>query len=522
MLLSQMKKQALISVFDKTGVAEFAAGLGDLGYTILSTGGTSSALAAANVHVTEVSDITGFPECLDGRVKTLHPAVHAGILAMRENDGHMKRIQELGINPIDIVAINLYPFKQTIMRPGATLEDAIENIDIGGPTALRAAAKNWRDVTVICDPADYAPVLAELRENGATSRETRFRLAGKVFAATAAYDALISRYLLDRRYESVLSQDTLTLTFEKQQELRYGENPHQPAAFFKETGASYGNTLADATQLWGKELSYNNINDANGALDVLKEFAETTPCAVGVKHANPCGVGTGGTISEAWERAYSADPVSIFGGVVALNRECDKATAESLVRIFLEIVIAPSFSQEALCILKTKKKLRVLALPLCAKPNSEGMLELKKVAGGLLAQALDTALAPDDIKVVTKRHPNRKEMDDLLFAWRVVKHTKSNGIALAKDCATVGIGPGQTNRITALELAIKYAGDRAAGSVMASDAFFPFDDCVKAAAAAGITAIIQPGGSIKDEDSIKAADEAGISMVFTGMRHFKH
>ena len=516
-----MKKRAILSVFDKTGVTDFAKELEGLGYEIVSTGGTAKAIREAGVKVTGVSEITGFPECLGGRVKTLHPKIHAGILAMRSNPEHMKQIEELGVTPIDVVAINLYPFRQTIQRPGVTLEDAIENIDIGGPTMIRAAAKNWQDVAVVVDPADYETVIDELKKNGEVSRETKFMLAGKVFETTAQYDAMIAAYLREKRGK-VLFPDKLTLTFDKVQDMRYGENPHQKAAFYKETGV-FDNTLAAAEQLHGKELSYNNINDANGALDVLKEFGFEKPTAVGVKHANPCGVGVGKDIHEAYMKAYESDPVSIFGGIVALNREVDEATAEELAKIFLEIIIAPSFSYKAFEILSKKKNIRLLKLPQLAKPNSKDLLDMKKVVGGLLVQQLDTELIhEEDIKCVTKRQPTEKEMEDLMFVWKVVKHTKSNGIALAKDGQTVGVGPGQTNRITALELAIKYGGDKVAGSVMGSDAFFPFSDCVEAASKAGITAIIQPGGSIRDEDSIKAADEAGIAMLFCGMRHFKH
>jgi phosphoribosylaminoimidazolecarboxamide formyltransferase/IMP cyclohydrolase len=517
----EKKKRAILSVFDKTGVTQFAGELAALGYEIVSTGGTARAIREAGVEVTGVSDITGFPECLDGRVKTLHPKIHAGILAMRSNPEHMKQIEELGVTPIDVVAINLYPFRQTIQRPGVTLPEAIENIDIGGPTMIRAAAKNWQDVAVIVDPADYAAVITELKENGEVSRETKFRLAGKVFETTAQYDAMIAEYLRAQRGRE-LFPEKLTLTFDKVQDMRYGENPHQKAAFYKETGI-FDNTLAAAEQLHGKELSYNNINDANGALDVIKEFGSDRPAAVGVKHANPCGVGVADNIYDAYMKAYEADPVSIFGGIVALNREVDEKTAEELAKIFLEIVIAPSFSDKALEILTRKKNIRLLRLPGLAKPNRKDLLDMKKVVGGLLVQQLDTELLdPEKVKCVTRREPTEQEKEDLLFAWKVVKHTKSNGIALAKNNQSVGIGPGQTNRITALELAIKYGGDKVKGSVMASDAFFPFSDCVEAAAKAGITAIIQPGGSIRDEDSIKAADEAGIAMLFCGMRHFKH
>ena len=516
-----MKKRAILSVSYKNGVAEFAKELSDLGYEIVSTGGTAKAIRDAGVEVIGVSDVTGFPECLDGRVKTLHPKIEAGILAMRSNPEHMKQIEELGVTLIDIVAINLYPFKQTILRDGVSLEEAIENIDIGGPTMIRAAAKNWQDVAVIVDPSDYRTVIDELRASGEVSKKTKFSLAGKVFEHTAQYDTLIADYLRRQRGDSPFA-DKLTFTFEKTQDLRYGENPHQKAAFYKEI-SKVDNTIAAAKQLHGKELSYNNIGDANGALDVIKEFGYDKPVAVAVKHANPCGVATGSDIHEAYLRAYESDPVSIFGGIVALNREIDEATAQELAKIFLEIIIAPSFSEKAFEILSKKKNIRLLELPNLAKTNAPATLDMKKVVGGLLVQELDTQLLNEaDIKCVTKRQPTEKELCDLHFVWKIVKHTKSNGIAIAKDNQTVGVGPGQTNRITALELAIKYGGKKVAGSVMGSDAFFPFSDCVEAAQKAGITAIIQPGGSIRDADSIKAADEAGIAMIFTGMRHFKH
>lgn len=517
-----MKKRALISVSDKTGCVDFARELDALGYEVVSTGGTAKAIAAAGIPVTEVSEITGFPECLDGRVKTLHPMIHAGVLAMRSNPEHMNQIAELGVTPIDIVAINLYPFKATILKqPAVALEEAIENIDIGGPTMIRAAAKNWQDVAVIVDPADYTTVIDALKANGEVPREVKFALAGKVFEHTSQYDTLIAAYLRKQRGESSLA-DSFTVTYEKVQDMRYGENPHQAAAFYREIG-HITNSLAAAEQLHGKELSYNNINDANGALDVLKEFGMERPCAVAVKHANPCGVGVGETILEAYLHAYDSDPVSIFGGIVALNREVDAATAQELAKIFLEIIIAPSFSQEALDILMQKKNIRLLRLPDCAMSNTPDMLDMKKVVGGLLVQQLDTELGnEEEYHCVTERQPTAEEMEQLRFAWRVVKHVKSNGICLVKNNQTVGVGPGQTNRVTALELAIKYAGERAAGSVMGSDAFFPFSDCVEAAKAAGITAIIQPGGSIRDQESIDACNAAGIAMVFTGMRHFKH
>lgn len=516
-----MRRKAIISVSDKTGVVEFARSLTGLGFEILSTGGTAKILGEAGIDCTSVSDITGFPECLDGRVKTLHPAIHGGILAMRGNPEHMKQIEDLDIEPIDVVCINLYPFKETILKENVTLETAVENIDVGGPTMLRAAAKNWQDVVVVVDPMDYNDVIDELKANNEVSKATKFRLAGVVFEHTAQYDALISSYLRSQRGGSVLP-DKLTLTYEKVQAMRYGENPHQEAAFYAEIGAP-ANSLAKATKIHGKELSYNNINDTNGALDVLKEFGCSKPVAVAVKHANPCGVGVGETILEAYLNAYEADSVSIFGGIVALNREVDKQTAQELAKIFLEIIIAPFFSAEAIEILSKKKNIRLLILPELAQANDENSIDLKKVVGGLLVQKLDTKLFGEgEIKCVTKRKPTESELEQLEFAWRIVKHVKSNGICLVKGNRTVGIGPGQTSRVTALELAINYAGEHAEGCVMGSDAFFPFADCIEVAKIAGITAVIQPGGSVRDEDSIKAANQANIAMVFTGMRHFKH
>lgn len=517
-----MKKRAIISLSDKTGMLGFARELITLGYEILSTGGTAKALSENGVPVTGVSDITGFPECLDGRVKTLHPAIHAGILAVRDNPEHMEQIARLGISPIDIVVINLYPFKETVLKEGVKREEVIEKIDIGGPTLLRAAAKNWQDVAVIVNPEDYATVIGELKENGEVSKKTKLELAYKVFAHTSAYDTLIASYLR-KETNSPLLPDSLTMTFEKAQELRYGENPHQKAAFYREIGNNFTGTLTSAVQLHGKELSYNNISDANGAIDVIKEFGDTTPCVVAVKHANPCGIGTADNIYDAYLKAYNADTVSIFGGIIAANRTIDKKTAAEINKIFVEIVIAPDFTGEALAILEKKKNVRVMRLPGISLPNRADMLDMKKVAGGLLVQELNVELLEEEnLKVVTEKAPTNEQMRDMIFAMKAVKHTKSNGIVLANDGVTTGVGPGQTNRITALELAIKYAGDRAKGSVMASDAFFPFDDCVKAAADAGVIAIIQPGGSIKDQDSIDACNKYGLPMVFTGKRHFKH
>ncbi|MBA1336693.1 MAG: IMP cyclohydrolase / Phosphoribosylaminoimidazolecarboxamide formyltransferase [Firmicutes bacterium] len=514
-----MKKRALISVSDKTGIVEFARVLVKYGYEIVSTGGTARVLQENGVEVIGISEVTGFPECLDGRVKTLHPSIHAGLLAIRKNEEHMRQINELNIKPIDMVVINLYPFKETIQKPGVTLEEAIENIDIGGPTMLRAAAKNYQDVAVIVDPADYDTVIRELEQNGDISSELKFRLCAKVFSHTAHYDALITGYFNERL--GIEFPQQLTLTYEKIQDLRYGENPHQKAAFYREVGKRAG-TLTEAVQLHGKELSFNNINDTNGALELLKEFDPNIPVVIGVKHTNPCGVGVGNTVFEAWKKAFECDPVSIFGGIVASNSIIDRDIAGAINEIFIEIVIAPGYTGDALEILKSKKNIRILRLDNISSKDTGSRADIKKVNGGLLVQDADRLLADQELKVVTQAKPDRQTMEDLMFAWKVSKHIKSNGIVIAKNGQTLGIGPGQVNRIWAVENSIKQARFGLEGAVMASDAFFPFADCVEAAAKAGIKAIIQPGGSLRDEDSIKACDEHGIAMVFTGMRHFKH
>ncbi|MBR6739737.1 MAG: bifunctional phosphoribosylaminoimidazolecarboxamide formyltransferase/IMP cyclohydrolase [Clostridia bacterium] len=511
-------RRAIISVSDKTGIVEFSKEIAALGFEILSTGGTAKTLTEAGIAVTNVSDVTGFPECLDGRVKTLHPMIHAGILAMRSNQEHMDTLKTLGVEPIDLVVINLYPFKATVKKPEVTLEDAIENIDIGGPTMLRAAAKNWQDVAVVVDPADYATVIDGFKK-GEVAREDKFKLALKVFEHTAAYDSLISSWL--RKQIGGGMPEKLSLTFEKVQSLRYGENPHQSAAFYAEPLNTEG-TLAAAKQLHGKELSFNNINDTNGAIDLLKEF-EGQPCVVAVKHANPCGVGTGNNIYEAYTKAHDADPVSIYGGIVAANCEIDAATASEIAKIFIEVVVAPSFSAEAVEILTKKPNIRLLELPGVGNKPAAGRVDIKKVGGGLLVQDYDYPdLNMDELKVVTDRAPTEAELKAMLFGWKVVKHVKSNAIVLCKEDRTTGVGPGQMNRVGAADIAIKGAGAEAAGSVLASDAFFPFDDSVEQAHAAGVTAIIQPGGSIRDQDSIDKCNKYGIAMVFTGMRHFKH
>lgn len=515
--------RALISVSDKTGIVEFAGQLNDLGIEIVSTGGTYNKLKEAGLPVIGISEVTGFPECLDGRVKTLHPNIHAGLLAMRSNPEHMAQVKELNVDLIDLVIVNLYPFKQTIMKPDVTLEDAIENIDIGGPTMLRAAAKNYQDVSVIIDPTDYDQVLSELKENGRVSVKTNFYLAAKVFNHTAYYDTMIANYLRDKaglpKYP-----DTISMTFEKVQDMRYGENPHQAAAFYKEVGHNKG-MLTGIEQLHGKELSFNNINDTHGALELLKEYDE--PTVVACKHSNPCGVASGKDIYEAYTKAYSTDPVSIFGGIVCANRVINKAAAEEMSKIFLEIILAPGFDDDALEILTKKKNIRLLKLDNIDVKQPETAFDVKKVSGGILVQDIDNKLLEGELKVVTDRAPTPEEMEDLLFTWKIVKYTKSNGIAIGKNKQSVGVGPGQVNRIWATEQAIDHGtkqlgADAVKGAALASDAFFPFDDCVEVAAKAGISCIIQPGGSVRDQDSIDACNKYGIAMVFTGMRHFRH
>ena len=512
-----MKKRALISVSDKTGIVELAKEIVKAGYEIISTGGTAIALQNAGIDVIGISDITGFPECLDGRVKTLHPNVHAGLLAMRSNAEHMEQLEKLNINTIDMVVVNLYPFKQTIMKPNVDLQTCIENIDIGGPTMLRSAAKNYQDVTVLVDPSDYAKVLEELN-NGGVTLDTKFYLMYKVYQNTAVYDTMISTFLREKL--NIKFPEIVSYAYEKVQDMRYGENPNQSAVFYKECLPVAG-SLAEAKQLHGKELSYNNINDTNGALDLLREYSE--PTIVAVKHANPCGVATAKDISTAFANAYASDPVSIFGGIIASNREIDKATAEQISKIFIEIVIAPSFTAEALEILSAKKNIRLLALDSINAPIASTSYDMKKVLGGLLVQDYDT-LVIDDSKcnVVTKKQPTAQELEDMKFAMKVVKHTKSNAIVVAKDNTTLGVGAGQVNRIWATKQAIEHSLTETKGAVLASDAFFPFSDCVEEAYKAGITAIIQPGGSVRDQESIDACDKYGIAMVFSGDRHFKH
>lgn len=514
--------KALISVSDKTGIVEFAKELENLGIEIISTGGTYKKLKEEGINAIEISELTGFPECLDGRVKTLHPKVHAGILAIRNNQNHMKQLKDLDIDTIDFVVVNLYPFKQTIQKEGVKREEAIENIDIGGPTMLRSAAKNYQDVSVITDPNDYEKVLRDLKQDGQVSIDTKFYLMQKVFEHTANYDAMICKYIKKERNDESFPSE-LTLTYEKVQEMRYGENPHQKGALYKEIGGCQG-SLTIAEQLNGKELSFNNINDTNGALELLKEFDE--PTVVACKHGNPCGVGSADNIYNAWKKAFNADKTSIFGGIVVSNRQITIDVAKEMKEIFLEVIVAPSYEEEALELLRTKKNLRVLLLPSISIKQSEGSYDIKKINGGIIVQTIDSKLL-DNYEVVTNRKPTDKELEDMIFAWKIVKHVKSNGIALGKDKQSIGIGPGQVNRIWATQQSVEHAEELiekgiTKGAVLASDAFFPFADCVEEAHKAGITAIIQPGGSIRDQESIDKCNEYGITMIFTGMRHFRH
>jgi phosphoribosylaminoimidazolecarboxamide formyltransferase / IMP cyclohydrolase len=511
-------RRALISVSDKTGIVELAQALEKGQVEIISTGGTYRTLKEAAISVTSVAAVTQFPEILHGRVKTLHPQIHGALLAIRDQADHQQQMEEHGIIPLDLLVVNLYPFAQTIAKPDTTYAGALEQIDIGGPAMIRSAAKNHRFVTVVVDPADYGLLLEQLQLHGGTDKVTRQRFAAKAFSHTAAYDALISSYLNQQVGEPF--PDRLTLTYTKQQALRYGENPHQQAAFYREPFASAGN-IASATQLHGKELSYNNINDADAAVALLAEFAE--PAVVVVKHMNPCGVGIGETLEQAFQKAYEADPVSIFGGIVATNRSVNASTATKMVAVFLEMILAPAFTEEALEILKTKKNLRLLQLGDGSQQTKQQTLRLQTVGGGALVQVADLAsIRPDECKVVTQRQPSEEEWKQLLFAWKVVKHVKSNAIVIAKEARTWGVGAGQMNRVGAARIAIQQAGKGAKGAVLASDAFFPLKDTVEQAAAAGITAIIQPGGSIRDQESIAEADQHGMAMIFTGIRHFKH
>jgi phosphoribosylaminoimidazolecarboxamide formyltransferase/IMP cyclohydrolase len=523
--------RALISVSDKRGVVDFARELAALGVKLLSTGGTAKLLRDAGLAVTDVADYTGFPEILDGRVKTLHPKVHGGILGIRGNAEHAATMEKHGIPTIDLVVVNLYPFQQTIARKDCTLADAIENIDIGGPTMVRAAAKNHGDPSndgggcaVVVEPADYADIIDELRANGgALSYATRFALAKKAFVHTARYDSAIANWLtaLDADNRPTAFPERLQLAFDKVDTMRYGENPHQQAAFYKEPHPVAG-SIASYEQLQGKELSYNNIGDADAAWEAVKAFDGATACVI-VKHANPCGVALGATALEAYRRAFSTDPTSAFGGIIAFNCAIDKATAEAVSGQFAEVIIAPEITAEARAVFNAKQNLRVLVVPL---GHTSGALDYKRVGGGLLVQTADEArITQSDIKVVTKRAPTEQEMRDLLFAWKVAKYVKSNAIVYCKDAMTVGVGAGQMSRVDSARIAaIKAENNKltVVGSVVASDAFFPFRDGLDVLAKAGATAVIQPGGSVRDAEVIAAADEQNIAMVFTGFRHFRH
>lgn len=518
------QKRALVSVSDKTGLVEFVKGLQAAGWQIIATGGTQKLLEESGVKTIGISEVTGFPEICDGRVKTLHPKVHGALLARRDEPSHMAALAENGIELIDLVCVNLYPFRQTIAKEGTTMAEAIEKIDIGGPSMLRSAAKNWNDVTVVCDPSDYNRILSEIQAEGNTKKETRLELSAKAYTHTAEYDICIATYM---RKAAGLNEK-LFLEYDLKQGLRYGENPHQDAKFYASM-ESVPYSLASAKQLHGKELSYNNIQDANAALNIVREFGDT-PFCVGLKHMNPCGAAIGKDGVEAWKKAYEADTVSIFGGIVATNCEVNKEMAELMKPVFLEIIMAPSFSAEALDVLTTKKNLRLLEVDM--SPLAAKQMQYVSVNGGLLAQHQDTEtlLLKADM-CVTEAKPTEEQMTDLQFAWRIVKHVKSNAIVVAKDGRTYGVGAGQMNRVGSAEIALKQAQASLAAEgkdihtahlVMASDGFFPFGDSVESAAEYGIAAIVQPGGSVRDSESIEAANQHRIPMLFTGMRHFKH
>ncbi|MFQ5673873.1 MAG: bifunctional phosphoribosylaminoimidazolecarboxamide formyltransferase/IMP cyclohydrolase [Nitrospinales bacterium] len=514
-------KRALISVSDKTGVAEFARRLSDRGVEILSTGGTAALLRDQGVPVLAVSDYTGFPEIMDGRIKTLHPKIHGGILAKRDLESHRQALQTHQIRPIDLVAINLYPFEATVSREDCSLDDAVENIDIGGPTMVRAAAKNFHDVAVVVNPSDYDAVLKELDDHdGAVTLRTRQRLSRDAFAHTARYDSLIAAYLSGTLEDAPRFSPWFHPPFEKIMELRYGENPHQQAAFYRET-APRQSDIVSAEKLQGKELSFNNIIDLNAAWELVREFESSA--VVIIKHTNPCGVALGEDQLAAFIQARETDPASAFGGIIGFNRTVTAHTAEEMLKNFVEAVVAPGFEPQALALFAGKKNIRLMEVPGKPAPRTAGEVDLKRVGGGLLVQDMDAVtLDPDQLQVVTQKQPDERQLDDLRFAWTVAKHVKSNAIIYAQGGETVGIGAGQMSRVDSARLAIEKAHKPVAGCVMASDAFFPFRDSVDAAAQAGVAAIIQPGGSIRDREVIQAADEHGLAMVFTGIRHFKH
>lgn len=517
--------RALISVHDKTGIVEFARTLAGLNVEIVSTGGTSRLLASNGIPVREVSDLTGFPEILDGRVKTINPRIAGGLMAIRENPQHMKQVAENQVSLIDLVCVNLYPFVETIRKPGVEFQEVIENIDIGGPSLLRAAAKNFQDVAVVTAPEDYMPVAEALTSSGGVlSREMLFGLAQKAFVCTARYDAQIAQYLCrgDKVSDLAAFPPNVFMDFEKLMDLRYGENPHQRASFYKWGGQpAFG--LAAAKQLQGKELSYNNIVDAEAAWNLVREF-DLPACCV-IKHTNPCGAAVGSRIWEAYVKAYGADPVSAFGSIIAFNQTVDAETVNELAnvhKLFVEAMIAPSYQPEGLSILAAKKNLRVLQMETAASVSDWAQFEIRRVSGGILLQDVDQVLLGAESRIVTQRKPTEKEREDLQFAWRVAKHVKSNAIVLAEGGRTVGVGAGQMSRVDSVRLSIEKARPTAKGAVMGSDAFFPFRDNIDEAAKAGITAVIQPGGSVRDPEVIQAADENGMSMIFTGLRHFKH
>ncbi|MHA1229373.1 MAG: bifunctional phosphoribosylaminoimidazolecarboxamide formyltransferase/IMP cyclohydrolase [Candidatus Helarchaeota archaeon] len=512
-------RRAIISVSDKSGIIEFCRGLSELGIELISTGGTYNKLKEAGLEVKKVSEITNFPEMLDGRVKTLHPMIHGGILAIRDKNEHLKQMEKHNIRPIDMVVVNLYPFEATINKPNIDIKIAIENIDIGGPTLIRSAAKNYQYVAVIINPKMYNNILAELKSNdGKLSLETRQQLAFEAFNHTARYDSIISRYLAKQFCPDIKFPEVFTVSFEKVQDLRYGENPHQKAAFYKELGIQYP-SIANFKQLGGKELSYNNLFDLNAALDLVKEFEE--PCCAVIKHTNPCGIAIGSDLKDIYIRAREVDPMSAFGSIVAFNRKLNSDTASEIIKTFVEIVAAPGFEDEAVKILKQKKNLRIIDIGQLTKIT--GQMDWKKIEGGLLLQTKDEKVIVDsDLKVVSKKKPDEKQLKALKFAWKVVKHVKSNAIVIAREKEAVGIGAGQMSRVDAVELAIKKGGDKVKGCVLASDAFFPFRDSIDAAAKAGITAIIEPGGSIRDNEVIQASDEHELVLIFTGFRCFKH
>lgn len=520
-------RRALLSVSDKTGLLELGQALTEIGAEILSTGGSAKVLRDAGIPVKEVADYTGFPEMMDGRVKTLHPKIHGGFLALRDKDEHVAAMDEHDIGGIDLVAVNLYPFEATVAS-GADFDTCIENIDIGGPAMVRSAAKNHGFVTIITDPTDYDTVITELKDTGGTSHETRKAMAAKAYARTAAYDTAISAWYAEQL--GTIFPDRMSVSGTKVQECRYGENPHQVAAFYSNSETRPG--IATAEQHQGKELSYNNLNDTDAAFELVSEFDTGVPTVAIIKHANPCGVATDTTLLGAYEKALKCDPVSAFGGIVAFNQTLDAETAEAVIKVFTEVIIAPAVTDEAKAIIGTKKNLRLLTTGGMADPKAPAKM-VKTVAGGFLVQNRDTgSITKDDLKVVTKRQPSAQELDDMLFAFKVGKHVKSNAIVYVRDGMTVGIGAGQMNRRDSSRIAAIRAGEAAEmagdveslakGSVVASDAFFPFADGLLAAAEAGATAVIQPGGSMRDQEVIDAADEAGLAMVFTGMRHFRH